>query len=138
MSLINNGNSKNVLDEKFKDYTDSDTNEDSESGSDAESESNSIEEDKTTDDTKQMIHLFCEVNGRRTNTYIAGWIIQPEEMKEHLKKLKKSLGCNGSIKKIKYDGIEQTVLHLQGKQIDECATYLTIDLGLKNLYIKNI
>ena len=136
MSFKNNGNSKNVLDEKIKDYTDSESESDHSGDSDIESDTN--EEIETVDSNKNMIHLFGEVNGRHTNTYIAGWTIQPEEMKEHLKKLKKRLGCNGSVKDIKYEGVEQPVLHLQGNKIDECASYLTKELGLKNLYIKRL
>jgi translation initiation factor 1 (eIF-1/SUI1) len=33
------------------------------------------------------------------NTFISGWNIPLEEIKEHIKTIKRALGCNGSVKK---------------------------------------
>ena len=82
--------------------------------------------------------LFGLVNGRKSNTYIKGWKIPNEEMVKHLGKLKKSLGCNGSIQeKFLYEGEECKVLHLQGNKIAKVSEYLT-KLGVTNVYVKPI
>ena len=84
------------------------------------------------------IVLFGLVNGRKSNTYIKGWNISNEMMLEHLQKLKKSLGCNGSIQeKFMYEGEEIKVLHLQGNKVAKVSEYLT-KLGVTNVYVKPI
>ena len=68
------------------------------------------------------IIIFTEQRGRKTNTYIIDWNI--DNIKEHLKNLKRKHGCNGSIKKINYQGEEIEVLHLQGNWKKEVKNYL--------------
>jgi len=114
--------------------------EDEESESESESNSEDEESNKEVDETvlEKKIHLFGQKNGRRTNTFIAGWEISSEAMKGHLRTLKSRLACNGSIKKITYNGLEQTALHLQGNKITDCASFLMNEMGLTNLYIKKL
>lgn len=73
-----------------------------------EIESSSLE---NFDDESLLISV--ERQGRKQNTFISGWQIPEAELKTHLKNLKKSLGCNGSIKTHKINGEDTTVLHLQ-------------------------
>lgn len=73
---------------------------------------------------EQRILLISERRGRKTNTYISGWEINEDEMKHHLKILKKKFACNGSIKEIDSDGVETTVIHIQGEHISDLETYL--------------
>lgn len=69
-------------------------------------------------------------NARKATSTIEGWDIDKDEMKIHLKKLKTSLGCNGSIKKDN----DNNVLLLQGDKRHELIKYLTSE----NIDIKNI
>lgn len=62
--------------------------------------------------------------GRKVNLFISDWQIEKTEMKEHLKNLKRSLGCNGSIKLETIDGEEKTVIHLQGDHTQNVLNYL--------------
>ena len=86
---------------------------------------------------EKKINLFCEKRGNKSNTYIAGWLITEEEMKKHLKNLKKECACNGSIKTILYDSIETKVLHLQGNHISAVTNYLKVR-NVTNVNIKSI
>lgn len=70
------------------------------------------------------ITIFSEQNGRKKNTYVIGWNIGKESMKEHLKTLKRKHGCNGSIKMKNYQGEEYEAMHLQGEWKDEVKSYL--------------
>ena len=70
------------------------------------------------------IIIFSERNGRKTNTYILDWNLDKNDLKLHLKNLKKKHGCNGSIKMKLYHGEEKQVLHLQGEWKNEIKNYL--------------
>ena len=70
------------------------------------------------------IEIWVETNGRKKNTYISGWILPLEELKEHIKNIKKKNGCNGTIKKYINDNKEIDVLLLQGNHIQFILTYL--------------
>lgn len=76
------------------------------------------------------IILFSERNGRKTNTYIMDWNIEKEDMKTHLRNLKRKYGCNGSIKTKKYQGEEKEAIHLQGELKTEIKEYL-MENGIK-------
>lgn len=71
---------------------------------------------------ESSITILKNNRGRKTNLYICEWNISNDDKKTHLKNLKKSLGCNGSIKKIKE--YEDDVLHLQGDHSDKVKEYL--------------
>ena len=83
------------------------------------------------------IILFSERRGRKTNTYIIDWNITKDDMKNHLKNLKRKHGCNGSIKKKLFQGEEKDVLHLQGEWKLEIKEYLiSIDVNENNIEVK--
>jgi len=71
-----------------------------------------------------MIEIWVEERGRKSDTYIYGWNIDDESLKLHLKKIKKKRGCNGSIKQIVKDNDSIKVMQLQGNVKDFVITYL--------------
>jgi len=79
--------------------------------------------------------VFSERRGRKTNTYILDWNLSKEDIKLHLKNLKKKHGCNGSIKTILYQGEEKEVLHLQGELKNEVKEYL-VENGENDIEVK--
>jgi translation initiation factor 1 (eIF-1/SUI1) len=85
--------------------------------------------DFNTDLNNSNIIIFSEQNGRKKNTYVIGWNISKENMKEHLKILKRKHGCNGSIKVKNFQGEEYIAMHLQGEWKDEVKLYLE-NLGI--------
>jgi translation initiation factor 1 (eIF-1/SUI1) len=56
------------------------------------------EKEETNLDEEEII-IKIERHRGKFNTFISGWNIPLEEIKEHVKTIKKALGCNGSIKK---------------------------------------
>jgi len=87
-----------------------------------------ISNNKYNDDTVNDIEvvIWLEKRGRRANTYMTGWNIESSILKDHLKLLKKQLGCNGSIKKKKIDGEDIVIFHLQGNWQDKLEEYLKL------------
>lgn len=82
------------------------------------------------------IVVFCEKTGRRYNTYIYGWVEADE--KNILETLKKKFGCGGAIKKIVFEGKENTkVINIQGNFVVKTGEYLKT-LNIKNLIIKEL
>ena len=82
------------------------------------------------------IIVFCEKNGKHYNTYIYGW--DEKDEKNILEKLKKRFGCGGAIKKINYEGKEDTkVINIQGNFVVKTGDYLKT-LNIKNLIIKEL
>lgn len=72
------------------------------------------------------IEVWVEANGRKKNTYISGWELTNDQLKEHIKTIKKKNGCNGTIKDIINEdtaGITQ-VIQLQGDHVDFVVNYL--------------
>jgi translation initiation factor 1 (eIF-1/SUI1) len=75
--------------------------------------------------------------GRKVNLFISGWQIEIKDMKEHLKNLKRKFGCNGSIKKELIEGIEETVIHLQGDHVNKVQEYIkTIENDYYKITVK--
>lgn len=70
-------------------------------------------------------------NGRKSVTYLSGWELEREELKAHMKELKKKHGCNGSVKE-KDDNV---VFMLQGEKSEELIEYLK-KVGIKESDIK--
>ena len=97
--------------------SDSSDNESNESEDELNDNPTSLKNDNT-------ITVFGDKNGRRTNTYIVGLNTTDEIRKSYLKSLKTKYACNGSIKKITYDNIEQIAIHLQGDQILNVKAFL--------------
>jgi translation initiation factor 1 (eIF-1/SUI1) len=73
------------------------------------------------------IEIWLEINGRKKNTYVAGWNIPETELKEHIKTIKKKNACNGTLKEISSNGDKSElikVIQLQGDHIDYMRDYL--------------
>ena len=92
---------------------------------------------------KNFIKVICfiyvgnETNRRKKNTYISGWILPLEELKEHIKNIKKKNGCNGTIKKYINDNKEIDVLLFQGDHIIFIVKYLReLDISIDNIHIR--
>ena len=85
------------------------------------------------------IVVFCEKKGKHYNTYIIGW--DEKDEKNILEKLKKRFGCGGAIKKINYEGTDDTkAINIQGNFVVKTGEYLKITCGvnIKNLIIKEL
>ena len=66
------------------------------------------------------ITTWIEKRGKKTNTYITGWNIDENDLKEYIKSFKKSKGCNGSLK------VEDNnlVIQFQGDKLDEFIDFM--------------
>ena len=85
-----------------------------------------------------IIEIWVEVNGKKKNTYILGWELEKNELKEHLRNIKKRKGCNGTIKNINSEEHgEVSVLQLQGNHMEYVKEYI-INTGVdsENIRIK--
>ena len=131
MSFFKNTNVSNTT--SFDDeQSDNDSSSDSLSDNESSGSENELEDNlKNKLDNKldnieidNTIIVFGNKNGRRTNTYIIGLNTTDEIRKSYLKSLKTKYACNGSIKKITYDNIEQIAIHLQGDQILNVKAFL--------------
>lgn len=86
---------------------------------------------------ENKIIIYSERNGRKSNTYIIDWDISKENMKDHLKNLKRKHGCNGSIKTKMFQGESKEVLHLQGELKSEVKDYLmSKDINESDIEVK--
>ena len=87
---------------------------------------------KINNNIDNIIDIRLEILKRKKNTYITGWNITEQEIKDHLKYIKKKIGCNGTIKSIDN---ENTIL-LQGNHCNFMQNYLVeqgIDLDTINI-----
>ncbi len=86
-----------------------------------------------------QITIWIITTGRKSNTFVSGWDISDDQLKEHLKNIKKKNGCNGSIKDVLDENTNNTIktLQLQGNHIDFIKDYL-INNGVDNntIYVK--
>jgi translation initiation factor 1 (eIF-1/SUI1) len=82
-----------------------------------------------------IIEIWVEQRGRKTDTYISGWSIDENELKKNLKIIKKNKGCNGTIKDIIKETGKIKVMQLQGNQKDYVIDYLK-NLGIDENSIK--
>jgi translation initiation factor 1 (eIF-1/SUI1) len=92
---------------------------------------NPFEEDENEDEEKKNVsfkpnnvEIWLEIKGRHKNTFITGLDFETDDLKEHLKNLKKKHGCNGSLKEDLIDGENKKVLKLQGDHIDNIQNFL--------------
>ena len=83
------------------------------------------------------IEIWVETFGRKSNTYISGLLFSLNELKEHVKTMKRNIGCNGTIKKYMKDDNEIDVILLQGEHTNYVVKYL-IDLNISkdNIHIR--
>ena len=75
-------------------------------------------------DNNCNLEIIVESRGRKKNTYLTGWLNDKDKLKEHLKKLKRKIGCNGSVKKMNKED-NKFIFHLQGDRKDLLFEYLT-------------
>jgi translation initiation factor 1 (eIF-1/SUI1) len=83
-----------------------------------------------------VIEIWSEDRGRKSDTYISGLPLTKDELTIHLKNIKKSKGCNGSIKEL-IDENDSTglLLHIQGNQKDYLKEYFN-KIGYNNIKLK--
>ena len=78
------------------------------------------------------IEIWVEMNGRKKNTYISGWNLPINTLKEHVKNIKKNYGCNGTIK-----NQNSLILMFQGNQIQNIITYISnYGITIDDIHIK--
>jgi translation initiation factor 1 (eIF-1/SUI1) len=77
---------------------------------------------------EQHIEIWVESIGKKRCTFISGLELSDDIMKEHLKNIKRNIGCNGTIKNNGPDKIK--VLMLQGNQIDYINKYICDIIGI--------
>lgn len=82
-----------------------------------------------------IIEVWVEERGRKSDTYISGWDIDEIELKKNLKLIKKNRGCNGSIKEIIKEAGKVKVLQLQGNHRDYVIEYIK-NTGIDESIIK--
>jgi translation initiation factor 1 (eIF-1/SUI1) len=70
------------------------------------------------------IQIWTEEKGRKTETYVSGWNIDESILKQYLKNIKKTKGCNGSFKEKEINGNKIKVILLQGNHKDYLFQYL--------------
>ena len=139
--FINNNLIKSKLKYEKNVYSDNDSDNCSNNGSDNDYKFESLNTDniKTNNiiNNNNKIEIWIESTGRKKNTFISGWNINNNELKNHLKYIKKKNGCNGTIKDISIDSIKKIVILLQGDHVDYIYNYL-IQNGITNtdIYIK--
>lgn len=63
------------------------------------------------------IIIWKESRGRKKNTYVTGWILEKEELKNYLKEFKQKHGCNGSLKED--DETNSFKIHFQGDKVND-------------------
>jgi translation initiation factor 1 (eIF-1/SUI1) len=81
------------------------------------------------------IEIWVDQNGRKKNTYISGWDIPNDQLKEHLKIIKKKNGCNGTIKTLTNNVETITVMQFQGDQVEFIKEYL-VSQNISNIRVK--
>jgi translation initiation factor 1 (eIF-1/SUI1) len=74
--------------------------------------------------TNYNIEIWIENRGKKSDTYLSGWILDDKILKEHLKTIKKKLGCNGTITEKEKDGKNIKVMQLQGNKKNDIINYL--------------
>ncbi len=82
------------------------------------------------------VEIWMEDRGRKSDTYISGLNLTKEELHEHLKKIKRAKGCNGSVKEsIDENGNNGLIIHIQGNQKDYLKEYFN-KIGYSNIKLK--
>jgi translation initiation factor 1 (eIF-1/SUI1) len=79
-----------------------------------------FEETTEKDLCSNKLEIRVVKNGRKSVTYLDGWELGMDELKVHMKELKKKHGCNGSVK----EKNGKVVFMLQGDKSYELIEYL--------------
>lgn len=76
---------------------------------------------------QNFIEIWIEKNGGKKNTYLSGWNIHEKQLKKHLKIMKKTMGCGGSLKNINTKNSTELlqVIHLQGDHSEYIKEYIS-------------
>ena len=85
-----------------------------------------------------LIEIWVETTGKKKNTYIIGWNITESELKDHIKIIKKKIGCNGTLKELSMNGDKNILIkaiQLQGDHCDFIKNYL-IDQNIDDNIIR--
>jgi len=85
---------------------------------------NPFNDSKNNIQEKFNIKVWTEKRGRKTDTYLTGWIQDKADLSVHHKQLKKSLGCNGTVKIKKKNDEDVLLFHLQGNRVYDVLNYL--------------
>ena len=83
-------------------------------------ENDSVQNQEVSVIPENDITIWKENRGRKINTYITGWNLELDELKQYLKQFKQTKGCNGSIKV--EEGVKK--LHFQGDKIDDFIEFM--------------
>ena len=97
-------------------------------------------------DTNNLLHETKEIElwvgnrGKKFDTYISYLPYTKDELLDHLKNLKKKLGCGGSVQSSKDFEVDDLIpeyfrIHIQGNQKDYINDYFT-KLGINNIVIR--
>ena len=95
---------------------------------------NNIEKLNQTD----AIDIELEKRGsKKSNTYIKNWNLSKDELKIHLKTIKQTYGCNGSIKRVSDEKKNNKyILQLQGDKREVVKQYLIkLDVSEDNIIV---
>jgi translation initiation factor 1 (eIF-1/SUI1) len=83
--------------------------------------------------TTRKIEIWLD-NGKKKQTFIIGLVYPMEELKEHLRMLKKKVACNGSIKEDE-EKTGEFVIQLQGNHVDIAYEYFK-SKGISDISIR--
>jgi translation initiation factor 1 (eIF-1/SUI1) len=84
----------------------------------------------------KVIEIWSEDRGRKLDTYISGLPLTKDELTIHLKNIKKSKGCNGSVKElIDENNNIGLLLHIQGNKKEYLKEYFN-KIGYNNIKLK--
>lgn len=84
----------------------------------------------------QIIEIWTEDRGRKSDTFISGLPLNQEELLNHIKIIKKKKGCNGTVKELLGDdGTTSLIIQLQGNQKEYLKEYF-INIGFNNIKLK--
>ena len=84
----------------------------------------------------QIIEIWTEDRGRKSDTFISGLPLNQEELLNHIKIIKKKKGCNGTVKELLGDdSTTSLIIQLQGNQKEYLKEYF-INIGFNNIKLK--
>jgi len=85
------------------------------------------------------VEIWLSIDFGKKNTHISGLNYDEATFKEHIKNLKKKLGCNGTLKNLKDtdndEAKDNLIIILQGNHVDTLYEYFE-NQGIKNIIIK--